>query len=71
LEVNMEFISRLLGWGVVVVAMAPFGALAAWLAVGVLDEAALEECQLLQREAHQYGDVRVPDWCAEVPGFRQ
>jgi len=67
----MEFISRLLGWGVVVVAMAPFGALAAWLAVGVLDEAALEECQLLQREAHQYGDVRVPDWCAEVPGFRQ
>ena len=67
----MEFISRLLGWGAVVIVTAPFAALAAWLAVGVLDEAALEECKLLEREAHEFGDVRVPDWCDEVPGFRQ
>jgi hypothetical protein len=71
LEVNMEFIRKVLGWGVVVLVTAPFAALAAWLAVGVLDEGALEQCRLLEREQHQYGDVRVPDWCSEVPGFRQ
>ncbi len=54
-----------------IVALAAFVALAAWIVAKAFDEGALEECQLLQREAHQYGDVRVPDWCAEVPGFRQ
>ena len=67
----MEFIRKVLGWGVVVIVTAPFWTLTAWIAVKAFDESALEQCKLLEREAHEFGDVRVPDWCDEVPGFRQ
>ncbi len=54
-----------------IVGLAAFVALAAWIVAKAFDEGALEQCRLLEREAHQYGDVNVPDWCSEVPGFRQ
>jgi len=54
-----------------IVGLVAFVALTAWLAVKAFDESALEECQLIQRQEREFGDVNVPDWCAEVPGFRQ
>ncbi len=32
-----------------------------------LDAEALEECLRIEAETAEFGDRKVPDWCAEVP----
>ena len=30
---------------------------------------ALNECRKYEQESQTYGDVAIPDWCKEVPGW--
>jgi hypothetical protein len=42
-------------------------AAALWAADAALDLEAAAECRRFEEDARTYGDVSVPEWCAQVP----
>ncbi len=38
-----------------------------WAASAALDLEAAAECRRFEEDERTYGDVSVPDWCAQVP----
>lgn len=59
MEVKMKIVA--------VAAAATLVAAAAWAADAALSAEAASECRSFEELARTFGDVTVPEWCAQVP----